>query len=176
MNALKYLAIITDGNGRWAEQRGLPVSPHLLPEISVQLGCGLAAVTSVEYMPWLYPLFANPPALVNEVYRVLKPGGKVLAVAPAKYDVDYFARLAWPWRRWFGPPAADDGKFSARRLKRLFGHFVEHRIHKRQVRRADVPAVWRWLPRHILERLMGRVLVVKAFKPLSAALPTQAAA
>ena len=46
-----------------AEQHHLPVSPHLLPEVGVHLGCGLPYVTAVEYMPWLYPLFANPPAL-----------------------------------------------------------------------------------------------------------------
>src|SRR4051794_16260262 len=34
-----------------AEGRGLPVSPHLQPEIAVQLACGLNAVTMVEYMP-----------------------------------------------------------------------------------------------------------------------------
>lgn len=48
-----------------AERHGLPVSPHLLPEISVHLGCGLPGVTSVELMPWLYPLFENPPAIVR---------------------------------------------------------------------------------------------------------------
>jgi hypothetical protein len=39
------------------------------------------------------------------------------------------------------------------------------------------PHLWRWLPLPLLERLLGRVLVIKAFKPLSAAIPnTQAAA
>jgi L-alanine-DL-glutamate epimerase-like enolase superfamily enzyme len=38
----------------------LPVSPHLLPEIGVHLCCGLEAVTSVEWMPWLAPLWAEP--------------------------------------------------------------------------------------------------------------------
>lgn len=44
-----------------AESRGVPVAPHLLPEISVQLGCGLQAVTLVEYMPWHSALFADAP-------------------------------------------------------------------------------------------------------------------
>ena len=39
---------------------------------------------------------ADPHAVVNEVYRVLKPGGKVLAVTPARYDVDYWSRLLFP--------------------------------------------------------------------------------
>jgi L-alanine-DL-glutamate epimerase-like enolase superfamily enzyme len=44
-----------------AEQRHRPISPHLLPEVGVHLACGLPEVTSVEYMPWLYPVFQGPP-------------------------------------------------------------------------------------------------------------------
>ena len=46
-----------------ADLHHIPVSPHLLPEIGVHLACGLPGVTSVEYMPWLYPLFVDPPQL-----------------------------------------------------------------------------------------------------------------
>ena len=42
-----------------AEQAHRPLSPHLLPEIGVHLACGLPHVTSVEYMPWLSPLFTH---------------------------------------------------------------------------------------------------------------------
>jgi L-alanine-DL-glutamate epimerase-like enolase superfamily enzyme len=48
-----------------AEQYHRPLSPHLLPEVGVHLACGLPGVTSVEYMPWLYPLFLNPPRIEN---------------------------------------------------------------------------------------------------------------
>jgi L-alanine-DL-glutamate epimerase-like enolase superfamily enzyme len=61
-----------------AEQHHLPVSPHLLPEIGVHLGCGLPVVASVEYMPWLYPLFANPPAIVRG--RLVPPEGPGLGL------------------------------------------------------------------------------------------------
>jgi SAM-dependent methyltransferase len=122
---------------------------------------------------------AEPGPVVEEIYRVLKPGGKVLVVAPAYYDVDWWYRACFPWlagllrkRRVPGGP----GRFSARRLRRLFGRFVEHRIHKRHLSRADVPRIWRWAPRSALERVMGRVLVLKAFKPLSAAISIPAAA
>jgi L-alanine-DL-glutamate epimerase-like enolase superfamily enzyme len=43
----------------FAEQSQRPLSPHLLPEIGVHLACGLPHVTSVEYMPWLSPLFMH---------------------------------------------------------------------------------------------------------------------
>jgi SAM-dependent methyltransferase len=121
---------------------------------------------------------ADPHAVVNEVYRVLKPGGKVLVVTPARYDVDYWASLLVPWSWWLRPRPAvpPPGRFSARRLHRLFGRFIEHRVYKRQLRRSEVPHAWRWLPLPLLERTMGRVLVLKAFKPLSAAIAVQVAA
>jgi L-alanine-DL-glutamate epimerase-like enolase superfamily enzyme len=73
-----------------AEKHHLPVSPHLLPEVGVHLACGLQGVTSVEYMPWLYPLFTNPPAVVRG--RLTPPDGpglglEVDAAAVAKFRV-----------------------------------------------------------------------------------------
>ncbi len=122
----------------------------------------------------------HPDRLIEEVYRVLRPGGKVLVVTPAKYDADFWFHVSFPWLRWlFGASKAAGQpplRFSARRLRRLFGQFTEHKIHKRHLRRSEVPHVWRWLPMPLLERLMGRVLVLKAFKPLSAALPLAVAA
>jgi hypothetical protein len=110
---------------------------------------------------------------------VLKPGGKVLAVTPAKYNVDFWRGLAFWWHRWLGRPREPNvvcARFSRRRLRRLFGRFVEHRLYRRHLRRCEVPHLWRWVPLPLLERLLGHVLVIKAFKPLSAAIPVQAAA
>jgi hypothetical protein len=39
-----------------------------------------------------------------------------------------------------------------------------------------VPHLWRVVPLGALERILGRILIVKAFKPLSAARTLQAAA
>jgi SAM-dependent methyltransferase len=140
-----------------------------LESASVDVACITSLMQGVE----------EPAALVDEVYRVLKPGGKVLAVTPAKYDVTFWYRTVFFWLRRFARRKRDAGvahRFSGRGLKRLFGRFAEHRIHKRQLRRSEVPHVWRWAPLSLLARLMGRVLVVKAFKPLSAALPSLQAA
>jgi ubiquinone/menaquinone biosynthesis C-methylase UbiE len=122
----------------------------------------------------------DPQGLIGETYRVLKPGGKVLVVTSARYNVDFWCQKWLFWDRWFHqhrPAPADYGRqFSARGLRRLFGQFVNHRLHKRQLRRSEVPHLLRVLPLPLLERWMGRVLVLKAFKPLFTALPTQAAA
>jgi L-alanine-DL-glutamate epimerase-like enolase superfamily enzyme len=48
-----------------AERHYRPLSPHLLPEVGVHLCCGLPGVASVEYMPWLSPLWVEPPRLVQ---------------------------------------------------------------------------------------------------------------
>jgi len=115
----------------------------------------------------------DPQRVVEEVQRVLKPGGKVLAVTPARYDVDFWFYTVFPWYRWIQKEtrpahAKRRDRFTARELRQLFGRFIGHRIHKRQLRRSEVPHVWRWLPLPLLARIMGRVLVLKAFKPLTA--------
>lgn len=118
----------------------------------------------------------EPDIVIDEVYRVLKPGGKVLAVTPAYYDVDFWARTLFFWNRWFKAhrgknPLRCKRRLTANQLKHLFARFGELRIRKRQLRRGEVPHVWRWIPLPLLARLMGRVLVLRAFKPLTVALP-----
>ena len=139
-----------------------------------------SSTIDVACMSSLLQEAGDPKPLLEEVYRVLKPGGKVLAVTLARYDVDFWSRLCFPLQYWLRAKAQTSQQefscFGRRGLRRLFGRFVEHRIHKRQLHRSEVPHLWRWAPMPVLERLMGRVLVLKAFKPLSAAMSTQAAA
>ncbi len=145
-------------------------SPAALPVESASI--------DVVYLNALTQPNGDPAAVVEEVYRVLKPGGKVLAVSRAHFDVDFWCYRWLPWRQWYRQRCGLAGTlpgYTGRQLRRLFGRFVEQRCHKRHLRRAAVPHLWRWLPLPLLERLMGQVLVLKAFKPLSAAITPLAA-
>jgi ubiquinone/menaquinone biosynthesis C-methylase UbiE len=159
------------------ELRGLPGSFHNASPAALPVE---ASSIDVVCLNSLLDGVGDAGAVVGEVYRVLKPGGKVLAVTPARYDVDFWFGLCFPWQRWLQPKKAEPEpkapRFSARRLCRLFGQFIEHRVYKRHLRRAEVPHVWRWMPPGLLQRMMGRVLVLKAFKPLSAAMNVHLAA
>jgi L-alanine-DL-glutamate epimerase-like enolase superfamily enzyme len=65
-----------------AEAYHRSVVPHLLPEVSVHLACGLPGVQAVEYMPWLAPAFTEPPALVNGQLMPPKRPGLGLEIDP----------------------------------------------------------------------------------------------
>jgi SAM-dependent methyltransferase len=114
-----------------------------------------------------------PPAaeLIDELFRVLKSGGKVIGLFPARYDAGYWQDLLLPlqWIYWHRPADPTDGtKTTAHRLRRRFAAFAKPSVGKRHLRRSELPHPWRVLPLVLLERLIGRVLVFKAFKPLSA--------
>ena len=145
---------------------------------------------TVPYDKWSYDLaywnaLHDPPPdplpRIQELYRILKPGGKLFALFPARYDASFWQNLLIPIHHWYRSPGdlTDAPRYSGRRLRRLFAAFSEHRISQRQLRRSELPYLWRFLPLTILERIMGRVLVLRAFKPVSAALealPIEAAA
>jgi SAM-dependent methyltransferase len=136
-----------------------------------------AASIDVVCVNGLLQELADPRSVVEEVYRVLKPGGKVLAATPGRYDVHFWCRDWLPWRRWRArTQQAVLIRYSGRRLRRLFDRFVEHRVYKRHLRRSETPYLFRCVPMPLLERLLGHMLVLKAFKPLSAAISVQQAA
>lgn len=117
----------------------------------------------------------DPQRVVAEVFRVLKPGGKVLAVTSARYDVDFWFNTLFFWYRWLGGKKAKrkvpkEHCYSSRQMHRLFHPFVEAKVYKRQLRRSEVPHLWRCIPLALLARWIGRVLVFKAFKPVRPAI------
>jgi SAM-dependent methyltransferase len=144
--------------------------PHALPidAASIDVVCVQGLLHELE----------RPAAVIDEVYRVLRPGGKVIVVAPAKYDATFWYTTLFPWRRWFERQAerpAARRLATGRGLRREFARFVEHRVYKRHLRRSNLPQVWRVYPLPIMERLLGQLLILKAFKPLSAALTASVA-
>jgi SAM-dependent methyltransferase len=153
-----------DGVFLHANPTSIPLEPALIDVVCV--------ANLLEDVP-------NPAAVIEEIYRLLKPGGKVLAVTPARFDLDFWRRCCLPWHGWRRRRSAsplESAAFSARALRQFFSRFVETRVYKRQLRRAQVPHIWRWLPHPMLERVFGRLLIIKAFKPLSAAIPVPLAA
>ena len=155
--------------------RGLSIPlVHAGPDLTLPFDKGSF---DLAYLNLLYAPPADPARVVAELYRVLKPGGKAFVLAPARYDAGFWQNILLPLRRWYRPPAGltPAPRHSARSLRRLFGQFAEHRVAKRHLRRSELPHLWRFLPVSLLERVIGRVLVLRAFKPIAAALESAAA-
>ena len=137
-----------------------PYSNLPLPTNSIDVAC-LAGPVSREELP----------TALDEIYRVLKPGGKVLFVTAAARSIESLYR-------WLPGGKADEaGAFSllanpqlrVSEIWKIMHRFSEAKISRRHLRRAEVPTLLRLTPLVILERLAGRLLVYKGFKPLSAA-------
>lgn len=79
--------------------------------------------------------------LRREVLRVLRPGGKWLFVAP---------RRSVPHRQ----------------CEALLRDFTEGELYTRHLRREEAPWWCRWVPLPLLERVCGRFVIIKAFKPV----------
>ncbi len=106
---------------------------------------------------------------VGEITRILRPGGKVLALFPARYDLGFWLTYFAPWAKLFLRslnPLPDRPRLSLREARRLFHTLVDHRVRKRLLRRSDLPHLIRWLPPEVLERTFGKIVVLKAFKPV----------
>jgi SAM-dependent methyltransferase len=130
-----------------------------------------AADGSVDVVVWNALHTPAPTPEPAELLRVLKAGGKVIGLFPARYDAGYwqdvlFPLQGWYWRRPPDPTSAP--KTTRRGLAGVFTGFERVTVSKRHLRRSELFHVWRVLPLVLLERLIGRVLVLKAFKSLAA--------
>src|SRR5262249_15326142 len=75
---------------RGLKGRFLHAGPAALP-----LPASVIDVACLHGLPGGQPL----EPVVEELYRVLKPGGKVLALLPARYDIDFWRRAWRPWKK-----------------------------------------------------------------------------
>lgn len=122
---------------------------------------------------------ADMPATISELYRILKPGGKLYALFPAKYDVERWERWLMPFRRYYRarvPRPTSGLRRTGRELRQALVKFKDRSLMKRHLRRSELSHAWRWLPPGLMERLMGRILAVRAFKSVTAARQDLAAA
>jgi SAM-dependent methyltransferase len=129
---------------------------------------------SFDVVSWnaLYEPAEPDPVRVDELFRVLKAGGKFIGLFPARFDSAFWQKVLLPLARlwWRRPPdPATAPKTTARELRGTFARFTEHRISKRHLRRGELPHAWRILPLMLLERCIGRVLILKAKKPIQIA-------
>ena len=126
----------------------------------------------LAYLNFLHEPSAGLPATVAELYRVLKAGGKLFALVPARFDVDRWQRWLLPYRQLyresFDPLTGP--KVTARELRKSCAGFEGFSIQKRHLRRSELPHLWRALPVSLLERVAGRVLALRATKPVRAAM------
>ncbi|MFM7151015.1 MAG: class I SAM-dependent methyltransferase [Gemmataceae bacterium] len=171
------------------ELRGLPghflhALPNVLPidSVSIDVICLTGVLTDLE----------DSTPLVNEMYRVLKPGGKILVVAPAYYNINYWCRLLRFDHSEPAPSALETDpvnkhkvvglfspsahRFRAADLRKIFDRFPESRVRKRHLRRSEVPSFLRWAPLSLLEKFFGKLVIYKGFKPVQTCLPQSAAA
>jgi L-alanine-DL-glutamate epimerase-like enolase superfamily enzyme len=69
-----------------AEAFNMPVASHLLPEIHVHLIAAVPNGLVVEYMPWTWRLFDNPPVPENGEMKVPAEAGLGLKFAPDLFE------------------------------------------------------------------------------------------
>jgi SAM-dependent methyltransferase len=127
---------------------------------------------SFDVVCWnaLYTSWQLQPGRLTAVHHMLKPGGKLICLTPAYYDVAYWQDWLLPFQRmyWRRPPDPTTApKWTSRQLRHLLEAFTDIRIMRRHLRRSELPHPWRLLPLSFLERMMGRVYVIKALKPIA---------
>jgi glycosyltransferase involved in cell wall biosynthesis/ubiquinone/menaquinone biosynthesis C-methylase UbiE len=127
----------------------------------------------------------NTSQVVQEIYRVLKPGGKVMVMVYAENSLHY-------WRNLVTNIGLDRGElyyssmgeimsrhveisennskplvkvYTKTRIKKMFSAFNDVKVLKRQLIADELPRLFRWLPLEATSKLVGWNLIVKATKP-----------
>jgi glycosyltransferase involved in cell wall biosynthesis/ubiquinone/menaquinone biosynthesis C-methylase UbiE len=127
----------------------------------------------------------NTRQVVEEVRRVLRPGGKAIVMMYAEDSIHYWYRLVWELGLVRGmleehsmgeimsrhvEITKNDARplvkvYTRRRLRELFRGFTDIQIVKRQLTLPELPRPLRWIGLDAAGRLMGWNLIVKARKP-----------
>ncbi len=125
----------------------------------------------LAYWNLLHDAPDDPAPTIAELHRILKPGGKLFALAPARHDIDHWQRWLLPFRRLFATPSNPFAapRRSARELRRRCAEFERVSILQRHLRRSEMPPLWRAFPPSLLDRVAGRVLALRATKPIRVA-------
>jgi ubiquinone/menaquinone biosynthesis C-methylase UbiE len=128
----------------------------------------------------------NTRQVVEEIHRVLKPGGRTIVMMYAENSLHYWRNLVWAIglkeqqlltssmgdimsrsvERSDNAAARPLVKvYTGRRLRRLFEGFENLDVVQRQMVSAEVPRSLTWVPLPLLGTIMGWNLIIKARKP-----------
>jgi glycosyltransferase involved in cell wall biosynthesis/ubiquinone/menaquinone biosynthesis C-methylase UbiE len=129
----------------------------------------------------------NTRRVVEEIHRVLKPGGKAIVMMYAEHSLHYWRELVWrlglerDMLKHYSMGeimsrsveiSQNDARplvkvYTAARLKRLFDGFEHRVVYKRQLMVNELPAWLNWMPLDRASRLMGWNVIIKAAKAVS---------
>ena len=120
------------------------------------------------------------------MYRVLKPGGKIIIMVYATYSLHFWYQLVWKlgiknrlldvfsigeiMSRNVEISEAEARPlvkvYTAAQLREIFINFLNIKIYKRQLTKSEVQLrLLKIVPLPILEKIMGWNLILKAYKP-----------
>jgi ubiquinone/menaquinone biosynthesis C-methylase UbiE len=130
----------------------------------------------------------NTASVVDEIYRVLKPGGRALVMVYAETSLHYWRNLVWEIglkegqldERSMGDimsavvERSDNAAarplvkvYTKPRLRALFKRFTDIEVVRRQMVHSEVPKLLSRVPVAELGKMMGWNLIIKARKPRS---------
>ena len=127
----------------------------------------------------------NTQRVVEEIYRVLKPGGKAIVMVYAENSLHYWRNivtvlgLKQHMLDSFSVSeimsrhveiTKNDARplvkvYTKQRLRKLFRRFRRISIVQRQMVMAEVPRFLNWIPLPLIGKMMGWNLIIKAHKP-----------
>ncbi len=127
----------------------------------------------------------NTSQVIDEIFRVLRPGGKVIAMFYAENSLIFWRNIAWGHglvdtmleQYSIGEVMSRTVEFSeigsrplvkvysAKRLRRMFGQFAGISVTKRQMVSGEVPRILGRVPARWIARIAGWNLIIKAHKP-----------